>query len=125
MACTARSLSLCKWLKTCCKLLNVSAILGSNGRLMMSYRLLCALALSVIALGGCTETKKEWRKDGVPKDVVKRQKALCDYKAELDAGSPAGLSGDAKEARKGQVAKFSSLCMSANGYKEEEITEYK
>ena len=55
----------------------------------MSYRLLCALALSVIALGGCTETKKEWRKDGVPKDVVKRQKALCDYKAELDAGSPA------------------------------------
>jgi len=92
---------------------------------MMSYRSLCALAICLLALGGCTETKKEWRKDGVPKDVVKRQKALCEYKAELDAGSPAGLSGDAKEARKNQVGKFTALCMSANGYKEEEITEYK
>ena len=85
----------------------------------MSYRLLVAVALCLLSLGGCTETKKEWRKDGVPKDVVKRQKALCEYKAELDAGSPAGLSG------KSQVGKFTALCMSANGYKEEVITEYK
>jgi hypothetical protein len=87
-----------------------------------------------LACGCCTVSafsrrlhrdKKEWRKDGVPKDVVKRQKALCEYKAELDAGSPAGLSGDAKESRKSQVGKFTALCMSANGYKEEVITEYK
>ena len=85
---------------------------------------LCALALCLLPLLGCTETKKEWRKDGIPKDVVKRQQALCEYKAELDAGSPAGLSGDAKDARKSQVRKFTELCMKANGFKEEEITEY-
>lgn len=91
----------------------------------MSLRWVVTVALCVVPMLGCTETKKEWRKDDVPKDVVKRQLAVCQYKAELDAGSATGLTGEAKASRKEQVGKFTDLCMKANGYKEEQITEYK
>lgn len=93
--------------------------------MMMRKPLLCLLALFACVGSGCTETKKEWIKDGIPKDVVKRQLALCQYKAELDAGSAVGLAGEAKASRKDQVGRYTDLCMKANGFKEEEITIYK
>jgi hypothetical protein len=52
---------------------------------------------------------------------MKYDKAVCEYNAEVQAGSLASLSSEQRAARKEQVKKLSSLCMTSRGYKLEQV----
>ena len=76
----------------------------------------CALTLM-----GCIEPVMQWRKDGATPDQAKYDKAVCEYNAEIQAGPVGSLNGDQRAARKEQVKKMSSLCLTARGYQFEQV----
>ena len=79
----------------------------------------CGLALS---LWGCITLPLEWRQDGVKPDQMRYDKAVCEYNAEVLAGPVnAIVTSEQKDARKTQVKKLTSLCMTSRGYKLEQV----
>jgi hypothetical protein len=98
-------------------LLNGAIVMRSIDR---NARWLAACWL-VLTAGGCITPSYEWKKDGVKSDQVKYDKAVCEYNAEIQAGPVGSLTGEQRAARKDQVKKMSGLCMTARGYKLEQV----
>lgn len=92
---------------------------GLQGLLFRRWALTCGLSLS---LCGCITLPLEWRQDGIKTDQVKHDQAVCEFSAEVLAGPVnAIVTGEQQDARKEQVKKLTSLCMTSRGYKLEQV----
>lgn len=91
---------------------------GAKWPFVRRWAATCALALS---LWGCVNPL-EWRQDGIKTEQVKHDQAVCEFGAEVLAGPVSAVAtSEHLEARKEQVKKLTSLCMTSRGYKLEQV----